>query len=220
MKKIENAEDDTLRPEYDRASLGEGVRGKYLKRFRSGTNLVLLAPEVAALFPDDQAVNAALLSLAKSEGSASRASGAPGQLGERLNVPSKYRSRPSYHLVYSRLIEAARHRGTVTYQEIAKIVGLPLSGNHMQGEIGHLLGEISEDEHLYGRPLLSAVAVNSKGNPGAGFFELARLLGELASKDPADESRFWADQKAEIYAVWAEDLDSYVPSKKQQRGGR
>ncbi|HEX2643918.1 MAG TPA: hypothetical protein VHU81_13070 [Thermoanaerobaculia bacterium] len=53
--------DDELRPEYDLTSLLEGgVRGKYAERYRSGTNLVLLQPDVAAAFPDEQAVNEAL----------------------------------------------------------------------------------------------------------------------------------------------------------------
>jgi len=53
--------DDELRPEYDLSQLLEGgVRGKYAERYREGTNLVLLAPDVAAIFPDEEAVNEAL----------------------------------------------------------------------------------------------------------------------------------------------------------------
>jgi hypothetical protein len=53
--------DDELRPEYDLSELlKEGVRGKYATRYREGTNLVLLAPDVAAVFPDEKAVNDAL----------------------------------------------------------------------------------------------------------------------------------------------------------------
>jgi hypothetical protein len=37
-----------------------GVRGKYVTRYRAGTNLVLLDPEVAEAFPTDAAVNRAL----------------------------------------------------------------------------------------------------------------------------------------------------------------
>lgn len=52
---------DELRPEYDLSKLlREGVRGKYADRYREGTNLVLLASDVAAVFPDEQAVNEAL----------------------------------------------------------------------------------------------------------------------------------------------------------------
>ncbi|MBL7065901.1 MAG: hypothetical protein ISS49_17125 [Anaerolineae bacterium] len=53
--------DDELRPEYDLSQLLEGgVRGKYADRYREGTNLVLLAPDVAEVFPNEEAVNEAL----------------------------------------------------------------------------------------------------------------------------------------------------------------
>jgi hypothetical protein len=54
---------DDLRPEYDVSQLKGGVRGKYARRFKAGTKLVLLSPDVARYFPDEQAVNAALRSL-------------------------------------------------------------------------------------------------------------------------------------------------------------
>lgn len=61
MKKSEQEEDD-LRPEYDFSQM-KGVRGKYVSRYREGTNLVLLDPDIAAAFPDAKAVNDALRSL-------------------------------------------------------------------------------------------------------------------------------------------------------------
>jgi hypothetical protein len=60
MKKVESEEDDDLRPEYDFSSMKGGVRGKYVERYREGTNLILLDPDVAAAFPDGKAVNDAL----------------------------------------------------------------------------------------------------------------------------------------------------------------
>ena len=52
---------DDLRPEYDlRDLLKSGVQGKYADRYRKGTNLVLLAPDVAGEFPTESAVNEAL----------------------------------------------------------------------------------------------------------------------------------------------------------------
>jgi hypothetical protein len=65
-KKISAAEDD-LRPEYDFSKLKGGVRGKYLQRYRTGTNLALLAPDVRAAFPTDDAVNQALRLLLKNK---------------------------------------------------------------------------------------------------------------------------------------------------------
>lgn len=49
-----------LRPEYSRADLKDGVRGKYLAQHRSGKNLVLLDADVARIYPTAEAVNAAL----------------------------------------------------------------------------------------------------------------------------------------------------------------
>jgi hypothetical protein len=43
-------ENDDFRPEYDLASLPGGVRGKYANRFREGTHLVRLDPDVATAF--------------------------------------------------------------------------------------------------------------------------------------------------------------------------
>jgi len=62
MKKDSDQEmDDDLRPEYDLTQLlKSGVRGKYAERYRAGTNLVLLAPDVAPAFPTEEAVNQAL----------------------------------------------------------------------------------------------------------------------------------------------------------------
>jgi hypothetical protein len=60
MKKASRRRDDDLRPEYDFSSLKGGVRGKYVRRFRSGTNIVRLEPEMAKAFPTDEAVNEAL----------------------------------------------------------------------------------------------------------------------------------------------------------------
>jgi hypothetical protein len=63
--KVETPLDDELRPEYDETLLKNGVRGKYVQRYRAGTNVVLLAPDVAAAFPTAEAVNEALRLLMK-----------------------------------------------------------------------------------------------------------------------------------------------------------
>jgi len=65
MKKKTEKRDrsDGLRREYDFSQLKEGVRGKYAARYQAGTNLVLLSPDVAKHFPDEQSVNRALRTL-------------------------------------------------------------------------------------------------------------------------------------------------------------
>ena len=66
MKKANNRErEDDLRPEYDLAKLKGGVRGKYARRFQQGTNLVLLSPDVARCFPDENSVNTVLRSIVR-----------------------------------------------------------------------------------------------------------------------------------------------------------
>lgn len=59
-RKMHNEMEDELRPEYDFTQLEGGVKGKYVERYRSGTNLVLLDPDVAQAFPNEDAVNEAL----------------------------------------------------------------------------------------------------------------------------------------------------------------
>jgi hypothetical protein len=60
-KKSATDMNDELRTQYDlRKLLKHGVRGKYAERYRAGTNLVLLEPDVAKVFPSEKAVNEAL----------------------------------------------------------------------------------------------------------------------------------------------------------------
>ncbi len=55
------SEADEMAPEYD---FSGGVRGKYAKRYHQGSNIVVLDPDVAERFPNSEAVNQALRSLA------------------------------------------------------------------------------------------------------------------------------------------------------------
>ncbi|MCM8611831.1 hypothetical protein [Accumulibacter sp.] len=58
MKKL-----DEMREEYRREDLGKGVRGKHYAEYQKGSNLVLLTPELAKIFPTTESVNTALQSL-------------------------------------------------------------------------------------------------------------------------------------------------------------
>ncbi len=61
MKKLKADSDDDLRPHYNlQPLLRKGVLGKYAERYRAGTNLVLLEPDVAKAFSSDKDVNEAL----------------------------------------------------------------------------------------------------------------------------------------------------------------
>jgi len=56
MKKANPKIVDELRPEYKRSDFGPMVRGKYAARIAAATNVVVLEPEVAKVFPNDKAV--------------------------------------------------------------------------------------------------------------------------------------------------------------------
>lgn len=95
-------------------------------------------------------------------------------------VERRYKETIEYYKVYSALIYAAKDQKKLNYADVAKIMGIPETGNYMGAETGHLLGEISENEHNNERPLLSAVVVKSNmGIPGDGFFSLACQLHKL-----------------------------------------
>ncbi|MCI5130799.1 MAG: hypothetical protein D3904_04595 [Candidatus Electrothrix sp. EH2] len=63
MNKAETERPDELRPEYKRSDFGTIVRGKYADRIKEESNVVLLEPDIAQAFPNDEAVNNALRSL-------------------------------------------------------------------------------------------------------------------------------------------------------------
>lgn len=64
-RKSRKTSDPEMRPEYD---FSNAVRGKYYKRYRESTNVVVLEPDVAKRFKNAADVNAALRSIAKVEG--------------------------------------------------------------------------------------------------------------------------------------------------------
>ena len=55
-----NSDKDTLRDEYPEDLIKSGVRGKYTRSYREGTNVVLIDPDLHKLFPNSEAVNRAL----------------------------------------------------------------------------------------------------------------------------------------------------------------
>ena len=64
MKKNKTTDNDELRSEYKHSDFLDGlVRGKYAKQINESSNIIVLKPEVAQVFPNEEAVNNALLSL-------------------------------------------------------------------------------------------------------------------------------------------------------------
>lgn len=63
MKRASTKMADQEIPELKRDQLGKGVRGKYLKQFTQGSNVVVLKPEIQKAFPNSEAVNKALATM-------------------------------------------------------------------------------------------------------------------------------------------------------------
>jgi hypothetical protein len=81
--------DDDLQPEYDLSRLKRGVRGKYYRQAAAGTNLVLIEPELAAVFPDAESVNRALRLLVNTaEAATSREQSRRAVSKKRPNMPT------------------------------------------------------------------------------------------------------------------------------------
>jgi hypothetical protein len=116
------------------------------------------------------------------------------------HAEDKYRGTTTYFHVLAELVRAAQYRGFTTYQDVAIIMGLPVAGSFMGKERGYILGEISEDEVIAGRPILSSVAVGVNGKPGPGFFVLAHELGLLKAGE--DESNFRHKERDAVYNAW------------------
>jgi hypothetical protein len=118
----------------------------------------------------------------------------------------KYRGTREYALVYSEMISAARYRGVTTYQAVAQIMGLPLTGNYMGHEVGQLIGEISRDEIQNGRPMLSALVVGTSGVPGDGFYTWAKELGRFKDDSRQTNEQFWRQELEAVYATWKREF--------------
>jgi hypothetical protein len=72
MKKVSGKPSDELRPAYGRSDFRALVRGKYASRVAEASNVVVLEPQVARAFPNDNAVNTALRGLLKKRKTAAR----------------------------------------------------------------------------------------------------------------------------------------------------
>jgi hypothetical protein len=122
-------------------------------------------------------------------------------------VSDKYRGTLEYFNVHSELVTAAQYQGVVTYVEVARILGIRQLGHHMAREVGQILGEISEDEVLRGRPMLSALAVGGAGMPSKPFFDLASQLGLLQDDSLTGQKRFWNRVRTAVYQTWQRRRD-------------
>lgn len=115
-------------------------------------------------------------------------------------MATDWKNTKEYFITYSILINAARHHGFATYQELAQATGYPTAGSYISGVFGRILGLISTNEVEQGRPMLSAIAVGISGYPSEGFFNLARELN--VQKENQSNEDFWQEECDRIYEEW------------------
>ncbi len=97
------------------------------------------------------------------------------------------------------LSDYAHRRQMIPYSEfVSKIHSIKI--DYHDPRLFHFLGEISKDEYQAGRGMLTALVVHKHGDmqPGPGFFELARELGQ----DTPDIVKFWIEEVKRVFAAW------------------
>ena len=113
-----------------------------------------------------------------------------------------------------RLIELAEDRECRTYGELAPSLGLDMNEEPHRREIRELLDAINRAEHAAGRPLLTALVVQSgTGMPGPGFFALATRLDYEVGRD---RRAFWERERERVYSYWAQQTPTQIPSAPEQ----
>ncbi len=97
------------------------------------------------------------------------------------------------------LAECARRRQMIPYSDFVKKIH-SIQIEHHDPRLFHFLGEVSAEESAAGRGMLTALVVHKHGDmqPGPGFFELARSLGQ----DTSDILKFWIEEVKRVFTVW------------------
>lgn len=119
-----------------------------------------------------------------------------------FTVPSKYRDTKYYDSVYTLLCSKANRKELLSYSPIWELMDLK-AGKNAAKEAGHMLGEISEDANITGKPLLSAIVINKKKKePGPGFYTLAENLGKMSTgKSDREKKCYWEQEKEKVFSI-------------------
>ena len=97
---------------------------------------------------------------------------------------------------------AKKKKALITYGDLAKKITARTFKHPRFVGLDKLLGEISEAEHHAGRGMLTALVVNkSEGEPGRGFYKLARELKFGVSGNMA-KGLVWASQLHKVWTYW------------------
>ncbi|TET67877.1 MAG: hypothetical protein E3J40_02425 [Dehalococcoidia bacterium] len=112
-----------------------------------------------------------------------------------------------HEAIYEKLKEVARTSCLITYDELNRELklGLDFEKREDRGKVGELLGEISKHEVEAGRPMLQAMVVRKErdgtyGDPGEGFYELARDLGVFHGDN---KYIFWVSELNAVHNYWS-----------------
>jgi hypothetical protein len=99
---------------------------------------------------------------------------------------------------YDVLVKAARSEKTIEYGEIGSQIGL-YSPEWFDLKIGSIVGACSIYEQIYGRPLISAIALNAETKrPSEGFWGLPGLPRGV------DRDAFWSQEVQRVFQTWAD----------------
>lgn len=109
------------------------------------------------------------------------------------------------------LIELARKKSTITYQELSDACNLKLvmrDSEYARAEMGRILGHISTFEYNNKRPLISSLLLSKGDNyQGDGFYKLAETLGFGNWKKLKNDISFEIGQMNACYDFWRDDLN-------------
>jgi hypothetical protein len=113
------------------------------------------------------------------------------------------------------LVEAARHRGTVTYGEIARRVfgGRVLARSSAVMTLVDDACDALDDGR--GTVMASLVVRSDTGMPGDGYFKWAASAGY----DVVDREAFWAEQAERVWESWGDDTAASMESRPVAREG-
>lgn len=109
---------------------------------------------------------------------------------------------------YERLVETACSGRTITYDDLAREIGLDILNCDDRQELVRILEAIAFRENAAGRPLLTAVVVIPEIRyPGKGFFILAR---ELGFNHFDDERSYYHYELKRVYDFWEENVPAFA----------
>ena len=114
---------------------------------------------------------------------------------------------PEHERVREVLIQVASRKGTISYTELIRRAKLKLDMSipYDRGLLGHILGDISWNECVEGRPMLSSVALHAgDSKQGGGFFDLAEEIYDIDIDTDDKEWVFGMEEMNKTHDFWSD----------------